>query len=227
MKIEYFRIVAKVRTMPDKLMLPYANKGFTLLELLISLTILGVIVVIIFGAFRIGIRSWEKGEKDVESRQRQRIVLDLIKRQLVSTCLSEVKDASKQLLLLKGDNKSLEFVSHIPIVPDNQFGMVYVKYMVKAEDEGKREQLTFWEKNIVLLNKETDMSDLHEDDFFELFPGVQSITFEYLKGQTGEETPQWQETWDQTIDEGFPQAIRVILMEDVERAPIYMIARIE
>lgn len=208
-------------------MLRNANKGFTLLELLISLTILGVIVVVIFGAFRIGVRAWEKGEKDVESRQRQRIVLDLIKHQLASTCLREVKDASQQSLLLKGDNKSIEFVSHLPMAPGNQFGMVYVKYVVKPEDGGKRERLTFWEKNIVLLNKETDMSELHEDDFFELFPGVQSIAFEYLKGGTDEETSQWQETWDQAIDEGFPRAIRVILMEDVEKAPIYVIARIE
>jgi len=207
-------------------MLRNANKGFTLLELLISLTILGVIVVIIFGAFRIGVRAWEKGEKDVESRQRQRIVLDLIKRQLASICLREVKDASQQPLLLKGDNKSIEFVSHIPMVPGNQFGTVYVKYMVKQENGGERERLAFWEKNIVLLNKETDINDLHEDDFFELFPGVQSIAFEYLKGRIDEETWQWQETWDQTIDEGFPRAIRVILMEDVERAPIYVIARI-
>ncbi len=208
-------------------MLRDTNKGFTLLELLISLTILGVIVVIIFGAFRIGVRAWEKGEKDVESRQRQRIVLDLIKHQLASICLREVKDASQQPLLLKGDNKSIEFVSHIPMAPGNKFGMVYVKYLVKPEDGGERERLTFWEKNIVLLNKETDMSHLHEDDFFELFPGVQSIAFEYLKGGTDEETSQWQETWDQAIDEGFPRAIRVILMEDVEKAPIYVIARIK
>ncbi len=208
-------------------MLRDANKGFTLLELLISLTILGVIVVIIFGAFRIGVRAWEKGEKDVETRQRQRIVLDLIKRQLASICLSEVKDASQQPLLLKGDNKSLEFVSHIPMVPGNQFGTVYVKYVVKSEDGGEMERLTFWEKNIVLLNKETNMNDLHEDDFFELFPGVQSIAFEYLKGRTDEEISEWQQTWDQAIDEGFPLAIKVILMEDVEKAPIYVIARIE
>ncbi len=208
-------------------MLRDVNKGFTLLELLISLTILGVIVVIIFGAFRIGIRAWEKGEKDVESRQRQRIVLDLIKRQLASTCLREVKDANQQALLLKGDNKSIEFVSYIPMVPGNQFGTVYVKYMVESEDGGDREQLVFWEKNIVLLDKETDMNDLHEDDFFELFPAVQSIAFEYLKGRTDEETSEWQQTWDQTIDEGFPRAIRVIFMEDVESAPICVIARIE
>lgn len=208
-------------------MLRNANKGFTLLELLISLSILGVIVVIIFGAFRIGVRAWEKGEKDVESRQRQRIVLDLIKRQLASTCLREVKDARKQPLLLKGDNKSIEFVSHIPMVPGNQFGMVYVKYVVEPENGGERERLSFWEKNVVLLNKETDISDLHEDEFFELSPGVQSIAFEYLKGGTDEETSQWQETWDQVIDEGLPRAIRVIIMEDIEKAPIYVIAPVE
>jgi len=44
--------------------------GFTLLELLISMTILAMIVVIIFGAFRVGIRAWEKGEKDLGVRQR-------------------------------------------------------------------------------------------------------------------------------------------------------------
>ncbi|HEX7533874.1 MAG TPA: prepilin-type N-terminal cleavage/methylation domain-containing protein [Syntrophales bacterium] len=38
------------------------NRGFTLLELLIALTITAMIVAIIFGALRIGIRAWEKGE---------------------------------------------------------------------------------------------------------------------------------------------------------------------
>ena len=71
-------------------MLSGNSRGFTLLELLISLTIVALIVVIIFGALRIGIRAWEKGEKDVDVRQRQRIVLDLIKRQLASTCVSDV-----------------------------------------------------------------------------------------------------------------------------------------
>ena len=202
------------------------NKGFTLLELLISLTILGVIVVIMFGAFRIGVRAWEKGEKDVESRQRQRIVLDLMKRQLASTCLREVKDPGQQPLLLQGDNKSIAFVSHIPMAPGNRFGTVYVKYVVKPEDGGKRERLTFCEKNIVLLKEGTDTGDLCEDDFFDLFPGIQSIAFEYLKGQIDGETSQWQQTWDQAMDEGLPRAIRVILKEDVETPPIYVIARI-
>ena len=118
-------------------MLSGNSRGFTLLELLISLTIVALIVVIIFGALRIGIRAWEKGEKDVDVRQRQRIVLDLIKRQLASTCVSDVWGKDQQLVSLKGDNKSIAFVSHIPMTPGNRFGLVYVQYAVKKEEGNK------------------------------------------------------------------------------------------
>ncbi|HOO91604.1 MAG TPA: prepilin-type N-terminal cleavage/methylation domain-containing protein, partial [Syntrophales bacterium] len=87
------------------------NRGFTLLELLISLTILSLVTVLIFGAFRMGIRAWEKGERNIDGRQRERIVLDLIKRQLSSIPVDVVK--GDKALVLKGDGKSLEFVSDI------------------------------------------------------------------------------------------------------------------
>jgi len=112
------------------------------------------------------------------------------------------------------------------MVPGNRFGQVYVKYVVKSEDDGERERLVFWEKNTVFLNKETDVDNLREDEFFELFPGVQSIAFEYLKVGSDEGTSQWQETWDQSIDKGLPRAIRVVIMEDIEKAPICVIAPI-
>ncbi|HNT58060.1 MAG TPA: prepilin-type N-terminal cleavage/methylation domain-containing protein, partial [Syntrophales bacterium] len=60
------------------------NRGFTLLELLISLTLLSVIAVLVFGALRLGVRAWEKGEATIETRQRERIVMDLLQRQMAS-----------------------------------------------------------------------------------------------------------------------------------------------
>jgi len=200
------------------------SRGFTLLELLIALTITAVIVVIIFGALRIGIRAWEKGEKDVDSRQRQRIVLDLIKRQLASTCVSDVWGRDQQLVSLKGDNKSIEFVSHIPMAPGNRFGLVYVKYAVKQEKEGGKEHLTFYEKNIALPDKKIGAGNPDEGDFSELIPGMKSIVFEYLKDRPGEEASIWQKSWDSAVDKGVPRAVRVTLAENDEKAPIYVIA---
>lgn len=41
-------------------MAPEKPDGFTLLELVVSLTILGVIITLIYGGMRIGVRAWER-----------------------------------------------------------------------------------------------------------------------------------------------------------------------
>ena len=204
------------------------SSGFTLLELLISLTILGLIMVMVFGSLRIGVRAWEKGEKDVEIHQRQRIVLDLIKRQIASVCLREIERENQEPFYLKGDKESMEFISRIPMVPGSRSGMVFVRYMLKEGDEEDRMRLLFHEKDVVFLDEEMDMEDLDEDEIFELISGVQEIRFEYLKGAEDEnEDPEWQDAWDPETDEDLPLAVRIILREDDKTAPIHVIARIE
>jgi general secretion pathway protein J len=202
------------------------SSGFTLLELLISLTIMGLIVVVVFGAFRIGVRAWEKGEKDVETHQRQRVVLNLIKRQLASIFVHKVGNANSRPFFLKGDKKSMEFLSNTSIMPGNQSGLVYARYVVKPEDEDEKERLGFYEKNFALQDKEK-MEDLNEEDFLMLISDVHNIEFEYLKGQDGEEILEWEETWDPDKDKGFPRAVKVTLKVDADMAPIKMIVRIE
>lgn len=214
------RVIAKRVGMPNG----HSNKGFTLLELVISLTIVAVIVVIIFGALRIGVRAWEKGEKDVEIRQKQRIVLDLIKRQLASTCVSEVWGRDQQLAALKGDDKSIEFVSQVPLTPGNRFGTVYVKYAAKREKGGEKEHLIFYEKNVALSGKKFGAGYPADDDFSELLSGVKSIVFEYLKERPDEAASTWQKSWDPAVDKGVPRAVRVTLDQNDEKAPIYVIA---
>jgi general secretion pathway protein J len=200
------------------------RRGFTLLELVIALTIVAVIVVIVFGALRIGIRAWEKGERDLDIRQRQRIVLDLIKRQLASTSVSEVWGMDQQLVPLKGGDKSIEFVSRIPMTPGNRFGTVYVKYVVRREKENKKEYLAFYEENVALPHKKFVAGTQDDGDFSELLSGMKSIVFEYLKERPGEAASTWQKNWDPAVDKGVPRAVRVTVEENDEKAPIYVIA---
>jgi len=201
------------------------QNGFTLLELLISLTIMGLILVLVFGSLRIGVRAWEKGEKDVEMRQRERIVLDLVKRQIASIFVRVVKEKDDQPFFIKGDGESMEFISRIPMVPGNRAGLVYVKYVVRAGDEGTK-RLMFSEKNIYIIEK--IMEDQAEEDFFELIPGAENIEFEYLRGSSeDEEESVWQETWDPDSDKGAPLAVKIILQETRDAAPIHVVAPIE
>jgi general secretion pathway protein J len=201
------------------------RQAFTLLELIISLTIIAVILVIIFGAFRIGIRAWEKGEKDIDKQQRYRIVLDLMQRQLTSITYKKAKIDDKDQLILKGDPKSFEFTSHISIKPENKFGIVYVKYMV-VEGEKAKERLLAYEKSMVLLDKDFKFSDIDPVAFFELIPNLHGISFEYLKPpeQGLEEEPKWQDRWDPENDQGLPLAVKLIVIAEPEATPLVVIA---
>jgi len=202
------------------------QNGFTLLELLISLTIVGLILVLVFGSLRIGARAWEKGEKNVEMRQRERIVLDLVKRQIASMFVRVVADKDESPFFFKGDGVSMEFISRLPISPGSQAGLVYVKYRIRGEDEGEKRGLFFSERNTYLIEKM--MEDQTEDDFFELIPGAQNIEFEYLKGPSEDQDESiWQETWDPELDKGAPLAVKIVLQESKYDTPIYVIAPIE
>ncbi len=210
-----------------------SRNGFTLLELLISLTIIGLILVIVFGALRIGTRAWEKGERVVEIHQIQRIVLDNMKRQIASTCLREIKaeaekGAGKKRIFFKGDRENMEFISRVPMVPATRSGMVYVKYVVREEDGGDKKRLMLYEKDILFIKTEEDIGEQDDEDFFELIPGAENIEFEYLKGPEDKDAdPEWQDGWDADSDPGIPLAVKITLQENEDTAPIYVIARVQ
>jgi general secretion pathway protein J len=196
--------------------------GFTLLELMLSLAILGLVLLIVFGALRIGTRAWEKGEKDVAVHQRQRAVLGLMARQISSACLYDIKEDDESFSF-RGSEGTMEFVSRSPIVPGSLTGVVYVKYMIR---EGRREE----KKRMLLYEKDAgfqkDPGGLKAENFFTLVSGVQELRFEYLKGtRDGGETV-WQTSWNPSEADGLPLAVKIVFKQSPDTAPIDLIVPI-
>lgn len=202
--------------------------GFTLLELMISLTILGLILLIMFGALRIGVRAWEKGEKDIDKHQRERVVLDLVKAQISSASAAEITGKKADQFRFEGEVESMAFVSDLPIVPTNKSGMVYVKYIIEPAEGVKGQRLMVYEKNLAFINKDKEMEKPDESEFFELIPAAKDLRFEYLQyPEDEEESPEWQESWDSEKTEGNPSAVRLTFEQIGMDFPITVIARIE
>ena len=200
------------------------DNGFTLLELLISMTIISIIVVIIFSAFRVGVRAWEKGEQNVHIQQRLRIGLDLVKQQLASVCSRKIMDGGKRPFYLKGDDKTMEFVSLVSMIPGSESGMVFTRYIIKSDYETQTDRLSFYEKKIVLPDKDTRINP-DDEDFYEIISGVHDISFEYLNDIFGGEASHWLQSWNHGVK--FPMAVRITIKKDKAAAPVYIIARIE
>ncbi len=201
------------------------KRGFTLLELMISLAIMGVVLLIIFGALRVGTRAWEKGEKDVTVHQRQRAVLGLLGQQIASACIYEIKKGDDAFYFM-GSEKEMEFVSRSPIVPGALTGVVFVKYVIQEGGEEGKKQLKLYEKDAGFL-KEEDLENRREEDFFTLISGIEDLQFEYLKGSKDQKETDWQGSWDSSEEKGFPLAVKIILKQNETVAPVNAIVSIQ
>jgi general secretion pathway protein J len=210
------------------------DRGSTLIELLISLTILGVILLIIMGAFRIGIRAWETGDRDVDAHQRQQMVFSILKRQLSSAVnhpvvmedetMDDKTKKGEKTFVFRGDESSMEFISAIPAVPGNLAGNVRVGYQAGAEDESEGYFLEITEKNVFIQSGGKKTAATEEPTAYRLLSGVHGIEFAYLK--INPEESEWQVAWNPENDAGFPAAVRCILQMAANKAPITLIARL-
>lgn len=85
--------------------------GFTLLELLISLTILALILVTVLGAVQVGSKSWESAERRAEENQRTRTLFDTLARELTMLYPLRVKQQDKEVVAFRGESGSLMFAT--------------------------------------------------------------------------------------------------------------------
>ena len=174
------------------------NKGFTLLELLISIVMLGIIMVILVGALRLGFRSVESGEKKMESLERMRVSLSMIDSQIQSQIPLTYQEEETTKYYFTGEKDSLQFSTNYSIW-GGQKGYVIVTYSVSTEEEGKA--VLYASEHIVGVEetKETKLLDAFDDIYFEYF----------YKGPT-DEVGNWVEQWTDTSK--IPEKIKVHLI---------------
>jgi general secretion pathway protein J len=172
-----------------------------------------------FGAMRLGLRAWEKGEKDSGLGHRIRIVKTQMKHQISSVCTRNVLDSDTGLepvaFGMKGTENSLEFISDYAISPETEMKPVYVKYTVQKTDV---ESLTLFEKEIsTLTDKEFQdlQADESKDGVHVLLNDIHDAGFEYLK-QNMDGTSEWQKSWgiDLKKTNGFPVAVKINFVID-------------
>ncbi len=202
-----------------------SDRGSTLIELLISIMIVGVILVIIMGAFRIGIRAWEKGEQDVESFQRQQIVLSILKRQLSSISRRPITIEGGGSFVFSGDEKVIDFISTVSIIPGNDIGNVRVTYRVSQNNNDNLYHLEIAERNFLTGGADETIDMLDDDLIHELIADVYDIRFEYLK-MVQNEAGEWQSVWNEGDDAGLPAAVKCILQMDEKKPPVAVVARV-
>ncbi len=206
------------------------SPGFTLMEVTITLTILGFIILIIFGAFRMGVSAWEKGDSLKEEYEKVRIASQLLSRQIKSIVPYRVKTekAEGDYIAFDGKSQTVRFVSALSTKGRQPEGFTYAIYDFKSDssDEGR---LILYEKRA--LNKDLFEESFKEEDSVSLCEGISKIKFEYYREENVEKNQKggWLSEWNAKEEKELPRAVRVTLNyknDKKEDVPITLVVSI-
>jgi type II secretory pathway component PulJ len=187
------------------------TSGFTLLELIVTFTILSLVVVMTLGALRLGSAAWEKGEDRAEKLQRKRIVFDLLSQQMKSSFPYRIKSqkAEADYLVFLGDGASLRFVSAFSLRARRQEGLVFVNYKVEEGATSSGKVLKVYEKR--MSNSKTLLEETpDEEQFLTLMDGLSDLKFEYFEEADDKDgAGGWGESWDAKEKKVLPSQVKM------------------
>ena len=200
------------------------------MEVMVTMTILGFFLLMIFGTFRLGLSAWEKGESTREEYQRSRIVSQLIFQQMKSAVAYKVKTqkAEGDFLAFEGKARSLKFVSTLSLKARKPSGLVYAFYEFREEGPGGG-QLILYEGRV--MNKNFLDDPPREEASIPLLEGLADVRFEYYQEEDANKnrTEGWVGEWSAKEEKALPIAMRVTVVPRkgagwVEEAPLQIMA---
>lgn len=149
------------------------ERGFTLMEILLTMVILSMLATITASSLQIAIQTWSKGEERVEKIEQSRHLLDFIAEDIRAAFPFRTIVDNSNVSAFFGDPDRINFVTTTPLINAQSMGT------------GLRE-VSYWaESGKGLLLREAPLlhTDLYSDDrgiVMEVAPNVQSIHFQYL-----------------------------------------------
>ena len=180
-----------------------SNRGFTLMELLIAITLAIVIFVILLAAMRLGYKSQAKGTEKSEQSQKVRILEDRISWLIRGAYPYYFKSTDEQKIFFDGKSDSAGFVtssidSH-STGPEDRAGLKWVSIFTDKDGLKIREKVFFLE----------DVFDDSDGKVYLLDPDVKKIEFEYYEIPEGEKQGDWVSEWSPGDKETIPSAVKV------------------
>jgi prepilin-type N-terminal cleavage/methylation domain-containing protein len=172
------------------------NRGFTLLELLISITMLALIAGIMGWSLNMAHRTLDKGEKKIRYLEREKVSFSLIESQILSLFPYQYDDEEGQKkLFFLGSKDKLMFTSNYSLWRGTK-GNTFVTYDIQT-NENDRQVIKITEQIIGLKEKKEAV----------LFDDCASINFEYFLKNAFEEG-KWVDQWPDD-EQGLPEKIKI------------------
>ncbi|MDH3918344.1 MAG: prepilin-type N-terminal cleavage/methylation domain-containing protein [Rhodospirillales bacterium] len=162
--------------------------GFTLVELLVALTLLGLIFVALFGGLRFGTRTWETGNQRSEAFAEVEVMQSLLRRQLAQAVTLRTPKGDQAVFVGEGDR--LGFAAPGPS-QTGVGGLYLFEIFTEPSDENHRLVLR-WQIHRPAL--EFPLDD-EESKRRVLLENVEGLRFSYFGDTEKRKDVQWNDSW--------------------------------
>ena len=186
--------------------------GFTLLELVVAITLMGVVLVLLYSGLRLGLNGWDNGEARAEATNRLRLVEEFLRRQLAqSMTVYQANDRQERVIVFAGQADHIEFVAPM-LAQLGQGGL----YRVRIEVGDGR----LWIRWRPYLPADPTVGQERETVLLE---GVSGIEWAYFGAERDEDPqPQWHSEWTSPVRR--PRLVRLNLTVQGQPWPDLVVA---
>ena len=184
------------------------RNGFTLIEVLIAMTLLSVMVVLLFSSLKVAAESWNRGENKITEVNKKAVVYQFFKRHLTAIrplpALDEQNYEAGLQQVFQGFSQSLKFAGVLPASSARKGVQVFDLALDPAETSILRVKLSPYR----LVEGESKV-----EEPVVLLEHIKQLQFSYF-GKTEEaDELRWRDEW--TIADRLPSLIKVsISLED-------------
>jgi general secretion pathway protein J len=171
------------------------QRGFTLLELLVALAILGLVTALGASLLHLGARSWEKAYSSSEKTAAIETVQNLLRRELQCIHPTSGGTGVTAHTPFDGQATALSFISLLPEALQND-GPAEIHLFLKDYQDSKY---------LVMAWRHGGASASWSESI--LLPNVRVLHISYYGAETKDQSPRWQPVW--SFQKTLPQAIKL------------------
>jgi len=172
----------------------FRMKGFTLVEILVALTLFSLILAMIFTSLHSYGKTWEKSESQVAENDTSRLDLGFVRKQLGQAVPLVLLDGKSNPVLFKGEHDAVRFVSDLPGHRGGG-GLYLMSLNINKHDDNKDLMLSY---RPITTGIDLDSMDGRTDSDgknITLLKHLDLLEFSYFGSNDDMTDPAWSDEW--------------------------------